>query len=340
MAMAQFVDALRQLKHRPVNALRQWRHRQAVASRFRAMYREYQNNPRRYTTDDAQGLLRQAFIATQGKSLDWAWRLQRERTPSVKKPFSSLFFPELGDVQADEVVAALRHDGYSILPWKMPADWIASVTEQAAQLPVAARRETEDIQLPATIRPKSPTYWHSQADLIGVREIRVFMQDQALREIAARYLECEPILDLVAAWWTFPHGAADSASAQLYHFDLDRIRWLKIFVYLTDVDETSGPHAFIRGSHRTNGKTIRRDGRFTDDEVFGLYPRSDERVFIAPKGTVILEDTLGFHKGVAATRNHRFILEYELSINHFGYPYPELGFDETANQASHSRSRA
>jgi hypothetical protein len=325
--VAQLLDKIRELKRRPANAIRQWRYRQDVLSRFKARYGEFQKNPCRQGTQDAQALLREAFIATQGKSLDWAWRVQRERTRSVKRQFSSVLFPDLTESQANQATAALHTDGFFVLPYRLPVAWVNAVTERARQLPVEGRSGAEDVQLPATIQPKCPTYWHRQDDLLAVPEIREFMQDPALREIASRYLECEPVLDIVGAWWTFPQGEADSASAQLYHFDLDRVRWLKIFVYLTDVDEASGPHAFIRGSHRTIGQKICRDGRFSNDEVFAMYSKSDEMIFTAPSGTVILEDTLGFHKGVPATQGHRFILEYELSINHFGYPYPALPFD-------------
>jgi len=141
-------------------------------------------------------------------------------------------------------------------------------------------------------------------------------------EIIGRYLGCEPVFDLAAAWWTYPYGSADSKSAQLYHFDLDRIKWLKVFVYMTDVSLKNGPHAFIKGSHLNSGAFATHDGRYSDEEIFKLYSKSDEIIYEAPAGTVILEDTLGFHKGLPAIEGHRFIFEYEYSINRFGYPYP------------------
>ena len=39
-------------------------------------------------------------------------------------------------------------------------------------------------------------------------------------------------------------------NAQYYHYDLDYKRFLKIFIYLTDVTEESGPHIFIEGTHK------------------------------------------------------------------------------------------
>ena len=58
-----------------------------------------------------------------------------------------------------------------------------------------------------------------------------------------------------------------------------------------------------------------------------MYRPDDEVVFTGPKGTVIIEDTLGFHKGIPAISGHRFIFEYMVSVNHFGYPYESLPWE-------------
>ena len=69
------------------------------------------------------------------------------------------------------------------------------------------------------------------------------------------------------------------------------------------------------------GSKIWRDGRYTDEEVFKMYPKADEVVFTGPAGTVFIEDTLGFHKGIPVRDGKRFVFEYEYSINCFGYPH-------------------
>ena len=55
-------------------------------------------------------------------------------------------------------------------------------------------------------------------------------------------------------WWSVAgNKQPDSAAAQLYHFDMDRIRWIKFFINLTDVTAENGPHCFIAGSQQTCG---------------------------------------------------------------------------------------
>ena len=43
--------------------------------------------------------------------------------------------------------------------------------------------------------------------------------------------------------------------AQLYHFDLDRPKWLKFFIYLNDVENLDhGPHSYIKNTHKVFAK--------------------------------------------------------------------------------------
>ena len=65
---------------------------------------------------------------------------------------------------------------------------------------------------------------------------------------------------------------ASSEAAQLFHFDMDRIRFLKVFIYLTDVGTENGPHVYVRGSHRSKPPAFFRDRRFSDAEVKRAFP--------------------------------------------------------------------
>src|SRR6185503_13469174 len=119
-------------------------------------------------------------------------------------------------------------------------------------------------------------------------------------------------------------------AGQLYHFDMDRIKWLKFFIYLTDVEAANGPHCFVRGSHRTHGipSSLLSKGyaRIRDAEVFQYYARETEVRFVAPRGTVIAEDTRGLHKGMEVLSGDRLMLQLQLSNSLFGAPYAPSSF--------------
>jgi hypothetical protein len=130
-------------------------------------------------------------------------------------------------------------------------------------------------------------------------------------------------------WWHVHfHDRPDSEAAQMYHFDLDRLKWLKIFIYLTDVGPNDGPHSFIEGTHVTKGipsKFLQKGYvRLSDEEVESEFDKGREKIFVAPRGTIIIEDTRGLHKGSVASGNPRLMLQLQLSASLFGAIYPKV----------------
>jgi hypothetical protein len=167
------------------------------------------------------------------------------------------------------------------------------------------------------------------AQLSGVQEL---LFDPFFLEIASRYLECSPVLSNISAWWSFPFASGDPfEAAQLFHFDLDRIKWLKFFIYLTDVDPLSGPHCFIPKTHLSGShpSEFRKRGytRIPDEEMDAFFPKKSWIEFTGEAGTVIAVDTRGYHKGKIPVNNHRLILQFEFSNCLFGSPFESYEID-------------
>jgi len=135
-----------------------------------------------------------------------------------------------------------------------------------------------------------------------------------------------PLLDMVAMWWHTAFGDQPSAeAAQLYHFDMDRIRWVKVFIHLTDVTADTGPHCFVSGSHRTGA--IPRDllergyARLSDEDVRARFGKERLIEHLGPRGTILVEDTRGLHKGKVVTHGDRLLLQLEFTSSLFGANY-------------------
>ena len=148
--------------------------------------------------------------------------------------------------------------------------------------------------------------------------------------------------DVLSMWWhTNHHSQPDSEAAQFYHFDLDRIKWLKIFVYLTDVGPDNGPHSFVVGSHADGGIPwhLRRKGyvRLADDDVAAEYGPDRCLNITAPRGSIIVEDTRGLHKGNAVTGAPRLVLQLQFSNSLFGGQYPKARITNLQSQDFRAR---
>jgi ectoine hydroxylase-related dioxygenase (phytanoyl-CoA dioxygenase family) len=162
--------------------------------------------------------------------------------------------------------------------------------------------------------------------------IQRLMADRSIIAVAQNYLQSRPIMDIVALWWNVASAQPDKVAAQYWHFDMDRIKWLKFFVYLTDVGPDNGPHSFVEGSHCTGGITpsLLEKGyaRLTDEEVSRQYPVDKVVEFTAPRGTIIAEDTRGLHKGKHVLKGDRLMFQLQFSNSLFGGEYPKSTFSQ------------
>lgn len=252
---------------------------------------------------------------------------------------------ELGDARGilgDEVASSvprimsdLKENGYHIFEQRLPQELcdrlrtfaltqeaVIRPTDQDAQGAFGSRKAVYD---PAA--PQGIIYQFEQETLVNQLEIQDLITDQSIISVAQAYIGSQPVLDEVNLWWSTAYGARpDANAAQLYHFDMDRIRWLKFFFYLTDVGPENGPHCFVAGSHKSGGIPAafldRGYVRIPDEEVVSTYGPERLIEFTGPRGTIIAEDTRGLHKGRPVLRGDRLVLEFEFSNSLFGATSP------------------
>jgi hypothetical protein len=156
-------------------------------------------------------------------------------------------------------------------------------------------------------------------------EIQSIAKSPYFLKIAESFLGVPPRLDSVTSWRTFPLSSdlsPSSKGAQLFHYDLDRLSWIKIFIYLTDVDENSGPHWYVEGSHIPEKKrsNILKRGyvRVEDEELEFVYGKNKIKKVTGSAGTILYGNTLAFHKGESPRSSERLILELQYTANNYG----------------------
>lgn len=93
-----------------------------------------------------------------------------------------------------------------------------------------------------------------------------------------------------------------------WHRDGEDPRYLiKLFVYLNDVSADNGAHAYVKGSHRVVNPGRFSKTRFTDEEILTTFGSEAQVVHAGPAGTVILEDTRGYHRGLPVSSGERIM---------------------------------
>jgi len=149
-------------------------------------------------------------------------------------------------------------------------------------------------------------------------------KDHKLWEIAAQYLETNPVLLSSRLKWTFAVGKTVSENmrgAFRFHYDLEDYRFIKFFFYLTDVDELSSPHACVKGTHKR--KKLRHQFSLIrerdDNEIIEYYGSNNVETICGKAGLGFVEDFYCFHKGTLPVYKNRLVLEVKFAMNDYGF---------------------
>jgi Phytanoyl-CoA dioxygenase (PhyH) len=284
------------------------------------------------TPNVAFGSLRRLYVATDGRVNDLGGRVSTRLHPPVQL---DRVHGALGDLDPGEIETITRDldaNGYHVFERKVDAAVCDSIVKFAKRAPARlvpppAGHAGESTYDPGS--PLAPRYQLDEGRIFELPELQDLATDETFMAVAQAYLKCRPINDLVAMWWSPAYGAAPSSeAAQLFHFDMDRLKFLKFFVYLTDVDEMHGPHVYVSASHVRKPTGVRRDGRIPDDEIVRQYGTDAIVEITGERGTMLAVDTRGFHKGKAPEIGDRLLLQVEYANSLFGAPYSRVVVDE------------
>ena len=138
--------------------------------------------------------------------------------------------------------------------------------------------------------------------------------DLNLLQTVSLYLGMWPQLQSIDAWLNFPTDG-DPKELQLWHRDPEDVKIVKVFVYLNDVDENCGPFSYIPGTHSFGELAHivpqhRHPTRVLDDEMKSVIPAKSWLICTGPARTMIVADTLGYHRGGKPTRGKRILITF------------------------------
>jgi len=248
-----------------------------------------------------------------------------------------------GSIAIAEIVTSLERDGL-FTGIRLPQHIVDDLNEFALKTPCYGNHIKKLRFLPqeykdAQSRCPSPILvGHYMDKIFDCPIVDQIEKDPLLIEIASRYLRTTPCLINSRMWWSFraehlDEGTLKLASQNLLHFDMDDWSSIKFFFYLTNVDVDSGPHVYLRRSHRR--KRLR--DQFTiflgkpDSKTIDFYGRDNLVTICGPAGFGFVEDPFGFHMGTVTQKDPRLVLEIEYGISDMSRQYLRNGAEkETA----------
>lgn len=157
---------------------------------------------------------------------------------------------------------------------------------------------------------------HGARDIVDAPHLIDLANDPQILDAVGQFLGCKPTIGYMAVWWSFATDLGPQ-QAENFHRDVDDWRFVKLFVYLTEVTGQSGPHKYVL--HSSLQPKLTKIRRYQDEEVEAAFGSSNIQTMTAQPGEGFLEDTYGFHKGQPVQCGHRLLFQVMYTLS--GTPY-------------------
>jgi len=225
----------------------------------------------------------------------------------------------------NDVVKIIKNKGYVVLDQKLDDALLIKLKDLTKKIKCSGNDRQGKINSRVIFNENlhtDPTYRYDEFELLKNKATKDVINYFLNLNIAKKYFRSKPKLIGVSMWWSTAQNVPNEFAAQNYHFDLDGIKWLKHFVYLSDVSIENGPHVYVEGTHKVFSKpySLLKKGytRITDVEINKYFSKDKIHEIIGDRGTIIIGDTSCFHKGKHPTKASRLVFEITLSNSIFG----------------------
>jgi hypothetical protein len=239
---------------------------------------------------------------------------------SPHKAYKESVFP---DLDVDKELKEIKKKGYS-LGISLSKEQLKEVLAFCEENETCIDRDRNDrlkISMIDDSQPVKGTVFSYTNSYKKCEAIRKIAHDPKVLAVAEQYLGCAPKFLGSQIWWSYPHldETGNPKQTQLYgfHYDIDDLKFLKIFFYLNDVDKDRGPHVIIENTHQKKSYFEIRNRRLSDAVAQEKYG-NQIAVIEGKAGEGFFEDTFCYHKGTQPNKR-RLLLQFEFAINDFGH---------------------
>lgn len=232
-----------------------------------------------------------------------------------------------------EAVRLMNEHGYYQLGTLLDKQKLEEIQAHLSQHPTHdPYRPEHGLFHPDRNPPRETHVAHYQPEtLLTAPHLLDLANDSRILSIVRNQLGCDPLISYMAAWWSLA-GQHAPEQAELFHRDVDDWRFIKLFVYLSEVDDECGPHIYVEGSHRK--KDLLPIRRYEDEVVAQTFGSNKIIRFTGKAGTGFLENTFGMHRGLPPTKRNRLIFQvvYSLFPLPYGPAHPIAPWDQSLTE--------
>ena len=149
--------------------------------------------------------------------------------------------------------------------------------------------------------------------ILSLPQITLFL-NKRLYNLIQSYFKSQIGLTSINLRKSFVNNLND-ADTNFYHKDENSWNLLKVFIYLNDVGNNSGPFVYVKKTHKDLSLNILKNYRISDDVINNNFSQ-DQIVNLTGKvGDIIIANTRGLHKGKKVISDERNMLTFTFGIH-------------------------
>ena len=289
------------------------------------MVKNYEHYTRtQENTETGYRLLRQTFTETESHSHQMFSNVIAQHIDKQVYDYTkSIFKTADPENHVKTGLYHLKHHGFYKTRLKVPMPIVESLKAKILDhFDSAQDGVVEEMMKGSNTAPrqvKTEAVW-----LATCEEIYKISADPILLAMVQEYLGVPPIFNTPVSFLNSFRPVKTSRelsdTAQLYHHDMHRLKFVKLFIYLTDVTMETGPHVMIPGTHLNRPAPLWKDGRHTDEIIAEHGLEGKETNIVGEAGTIFLVDTSALHKGAHPLSGSRLMAQVQYVNSLFGRP--------------------
>jgi hypothetical protein len=226
--------------------------------------------------------------------------------------------------EAQKLSQTLNEDGVVVLK-----DFVSKTQVEEMRAYIGTKL-CSDPQRPEMGKFSSPDFapkatfhaYYADEDVVAMPHLWELANDPTILNIIEDKFGAKPTISFITTWWNFPDFDPEAnanlrsfARPEEFHRDVDDWSEIKLFIYLTDVDEGTAPHGFIKSSHKW---FLPPRSRALDLNISN-FPMKDNLVKLTGEaGMAWLENSYVLHRGAIATKKPRLIISVVYTL----FPVP------------------
>lgn len=146
--------------------------------------------------------------------------------------------------------------------------------------------------------------------------IEQLVEDPILLQIAHDYLHYWPTrITRHLTWMMASKFIEEAPPAATWHYDIAGYNFMTAYFYITPIlDERSGPHVMVKGSHlQKPWHMLLSSARHSEEKVFKTWGRENKLVIKGESGFGFVQDPSCLHKIQPPTQSNRLLLQIRYS---------------------------